>query len=51
MTTIDLGLPQLGGLDRVPTEDEVQRAKDFTSDQEVRWCPGTATRCRSAATT
>ena len=40
MTTIDLGLPQLGGLDRVPTEDEVQQAKDFTSDQEVRWCPG-----------
>ena len=23
VTTIDLGLPQLGGLDRVPTEDEV----------------------------
>jgi 2-oxoglutarate ferredoxin oxidoreductase subunit beta len=40
VTTIDLGLPVLGGLDRVPTEDEVQRAKDFTSDQEVRWCPG-----------
>jgi 2-oxoglutarate ferredoxin oxidoreductase subunit beta len=40
MTAIELGLPVLGGLDRVPTEDEVQRAKDFTSDQEVRWCPG-----------
>ncbi|WP_232667573.1 2-oxoacid:ferredoxin oxidoreductase subunit beta [Pseudonocardia sp. TRM90224] len=40
MTTIDLGLPQLGGLDGVPTTDDKQTAKDFTSDQEVRWCPG-----------
>ncbi|MEJ3653808.1 2-oxoacid:ferredoxin oxidoreductase subunit beta [Actinomycetes bacterium KLBMP 9759] len=40
MSTIDLGLPQLGGLDGVPTTDEKQTAKDFTSDQEVRWCPG-----------
>jgi 2-oxoglutarate ferredoxin oxidoreductase subunit beta len=40
MTAIDLGLPQLGGLDGVPTTDEKQTAKDFTSDQEVRWCPG-----------
>jgi 2-oxoglutarate ferredoxin oxidoreductase subunit beta len=40
MTTIDLGLPTLGGLDLVPTAEDVQRAKDFTSDQEVRWCPG-----------
>ena len=40
MTAIDLGLPQLGGLDDVPTTDEKQTAKDFTSDQEVRWCPG-----------
>ena len=24
----------------VPTTDEPQKAKDFTSDQEVRWCPG-----------
>jgi 2-oxoglutarate ferredoxin oxidoreductase subunit beta len=40
VTAIELALPVLGGLDRVPTEDEVQRAKDFTSDQEVRWCPG-----------
>src|SRR5438094_10226922 len=36
----DLGLPGLGGLDGVPTTDEKQKAKDFTSDQEVRWCPG-----------
>ncbi|OZM80445.1 2-oxoacid:ferredoxin oxidoreductase subunit beta [Pseudonocardia sp. MH-G8] len=40
MTAIDLGLPQLGGLDGVPTTEAKQTAKDFTSDQEVRWCPG-----------
>ncbi|NMO91902.1 2-oxoacid:ferredoxin oxidoreductase subunit beta [Actinomycetospora sp. TBRC 11914] len=45
MTTVDLPLPgssgsKLGGLDLVPTTDETQKAKDFTSDQEVRWCPG-----------
>jgi len=40
MTAIDLGLPQLGGLDGVPTTDQKQTAKDYTSDQEVRWCPG-----------
>ncbi|WNV90979.1 2-oxoacid:ferredoxin oxidoreductase subunit beta [Umezawaea sp. Da 62-37] len=40
MTTIDLGLPELGGLAGVPTTDEPQKAKDYKSDQEVRWCPG-----------
>ncbi len=40
MTATDLGLPTLHGLDGVPTTDEKQTAKDFTSDQEVRWCPG-----------
>jgi len=40
MTATDLGLPSLGGLDGVPTTDQKQTAKDFTSDQEVRWCPG-----------
>ena len=40
MTAVDLGLPQLGGLTNVPTTDEPQKAKDFKSDQEVRWCPG-----------
>jgi 2-oxoglutarate ferredoxin oxidoreductase subunit beta len=40
MTAVDLGLPGLGGLSGVPTSDEPQRAKDFKSDQEVRWCPG-----------
>jgi 2-oxoglutarate ferredoxin oxidoreductase subunit beta len=39
-TGIDLGLPTVGGLHGVPTADERQTAKDFTSDQEVRWCPG-----------
>jgi 2-oxoglutarate/2-oxoacid ferredoxin oxidoreductase subunit beta len=24
----------------VPTTDQPQKGKDFTSDQEVRWCPG-----------
>ena len=36
----DLGLPTIGGLDGVPTTDATQTAKDYTSDQEVRWCPG-----------
>ncbi|WP_181783653.1 2-oxoacid:ferredoxin oxidoreductase subunit beta [Pseudonocardia pini] len=36
----DLGLPSIGGLDLVPTTDAKQTAKDYTSDQEVRWCPG-----------
>jgi 2-oxoglutarate ferredoxin oxidoreductase subunit beta len=40
MTAIELGLPQLSGLDGVPTTDAKQTARDFTSDQEVRWCPG-----------
>jgi 2-oxoglutarate ferredoxin oxidoreductase subunit beta len=32
-------MPRLG-LDLVPKTDEAQTKKDFTSDQEVRWCPG-----------
>jgi 2-oxoglutarate ferredoxin oxidoreductase subunit beta len=28
------------GLRGVPTSDTAQTRKDFTSDQEVRWCPG-----------
>jgi 2-oxoglutarate/2-oxoacid ferredoxin oxidoreductase subunit beta len=40
MTALDLGLPTIGGLDGVPTTDAKQTAKDYTSDQEVRWCPG-----------
>src|ERR1700756_1109317 len=33
----DLALTAFSG---VPTTDEPQKAKDFTTDQEVRWCPG-----------
>jgi 2-oxoglutarate ferredoxin oxidoreductase subunit beta len=39
-TRIDLGLPPIGGLHGVPTTDAKQTAKDYASDQEVRWCPG-----------
>jgi 2-oxoglutarate ferredoxin oxidoreductase subunit beta len=35
--SVDLGLPGLAG---VPTTDEKQSARDFKTDQEVRWCPG-----------
>ena len=43
--TIDLGMPQLlaNGLAGVPAleaDAAKQTKKDFTSDQEVRWCPG-----------
>ncbi|MGK2883022.1 MAG: 2-oxoacid:ferredoxin oxidoreductase subunit beta [Mycobacterium sp.] len=33
----DLGLTGISG---VPTTDQPQKGKDFTTDQEVRWCPG-----------
>ena len=36
-TITELGMP---GLRDVPTTDTPQSKKDFTSDQEVRWCPG-----------
>ena len=37
----DLGLPGLrSGVELVPTNDEPQTGKEYTSDQEVRWCPG-----------
>src|SRR6195952_3978753 len=36
----DLGLTALTKVSGVPTTDEPQKAKDFASDQEVRWCPG-----------
>jgi 2-oxoglutarate ferredoxin oxidoreductase subunit beta len=35
--SVDLGFPALAS---VPKTDEPQKAKDFKSDQEVRWCPG-----------
>ncbi|MCB0918986.1 MAG: 2-oxoacid:ferredoxin oxidoreductase subunit beta [Actinobacteria bacterium] len=37
MSTVDLNFPSL--ID-VPKTDEPLKAKDFKSDQEVRWCPG-----------
>jgi 2-oxoglutarate ferredoxin oxidoreductase subunit beta len=44
MTSADLGLPEMrSGIELVPTLDEgaaPQTGKEFTSDQEVRWCPG-----------
>lgn len=40
--TTELGLPTTGlpKTAGVPTTDLPQKSKDFTSDQEVRWCPG-----------
>ncbi|MGL5823742.1 MAG: 2-oxoacid:ferredoxin oxidoreductase subunit beta [Nocardioides sp.] len=29
-----------GGLDQVPASDVPQSSKEYSSDQEVRWCPG-----------
>ncbi|TIC89285.1 2-oxoacid:ferredoxin oxidoreductase subunit beta [Nocardioides sp. GY 10113] len=43
MSTTDLPLPVLrAGTDGVPAlaEGQTQTAKEFSSDQEVRWCPG-----------
>jgi len=37
VTTAELPFPGLAG---VPKADQPQTGKDFTSDQEVRWCPG-----------
>ncbi len=37
MTQTDLPFPGLAG---VPTAEAPQNRKEFTSDQEVRWCPG-----------
>ncbi len=37
MTTAELPFP---GLQGVPTTEEKLTGKDYTSDQEVRWCPG-----------
>jgi 2-oxoglutarate/2-oxoacid ferredoxin oxidoreductase subunit beta len=41
MSATDLGLPEMrSGIELVPTNDEQQTGKEYTSDQEVRWCPG-----------
>jgi 2-oxoglutarate ferredoxin oxidoreductase subunit beta len=40
-TSTELPFPGLrSGVELVPTADQPQTGKDFTSDQEVRWCPG-----------
>ncbi len=38
--TVPLPATPAGGLDLVPTTEVKQSAKDFKTDQEVRWCPG-----------
>lgn len=44
MSTTETGLVgnelPLDALTHVPTTDAPQKPKDYTSDQEVRWCPG-----------
>ena len=42
MTAVDLGMPGAGtqGVPRHPQDAPAQTKKEFTSDQEVRWCPG-----------
>ncbi|NHA68079.1 2-oxoacid:ferredoxin oxidoreductase subunit beta [Phycicoccus flavus] len=42
MTTVDLGLPTTGlqHVPHLPDDAPAQTKRDFTSDQEVRWCPG-----------
>jgi 2-oxoglutarate ferredoxin oxidoreductase subunit beta len=39
MTDVDLGMPGTG-ITGVPLSGTPLTRKDFTSDQEVRWCPG-----------
>jgi 2-oxoglutarate ferredoxin oxidoreductase subunit beta len=40
-TSTELPFPGLrSGVEGVPTADGPQTSKEFTSDQEVRWCPG-----------
>src|SRR5690606_19520182 len=42
LVTVDLGMPTPGtaGVPRLDPDAPKQTKKDFTSDQEVRWCPG-----------
>ena len=43
MSSVDLGMPGRGGLTGIPALDEGASPltkKHFTSDQDVRWCPG-----------
>ena len=40
MTTTELPFPGLTGRPDPAEGDDKQNRKEFTSDQEVRWCPG-----------
>ncbi|MEV8546523.1 2-oxoacid:ferredoxin oxidoreductase subunit beta [Streptomyces sp. NPDC051572] len=40
MTSIELGLPLPSGIDGAPVRIGKQSAREYKSDQEVRWCPG-----------
>ncbi|MGZ4502423.1 MAG: 2-oxoacid:ferredoxin oxidoreductase subunit beta [Nocardioidaceae bacterium] len=40
MTQTELPMPTVHGTAGVPTAEAPQNRKEFTSDQEVRWCPG-----------
>lgn len=40
MSEVMIGMPKIGGLDGVPEATEKLSRKDFSSDAEVRWCPG-----------
>ena len=42
MTTTDIGMPASGlhSVPHLPDDAGKQTKRDFTSDQEVRWCPG-----------
>ena len=42
MTTTDIGMPGSGlhAVPHLPDDAGKQTKRDFTSDQEVRWCPG-----------
>jgi len=40
LAATDLGLAPVSKNASVPAADEPQKAKDYTSEQEVRWCPG-----------
>jgi len=40
VSTVELPFPTKSGTAGVPTADGPQNRKEYTSEQEVRWCPG-----------
>jgi len=40
VSTVELPFPGLAGVPTLGADDPKQTRKEFTSDQEVRWCPG-----------